>query len=230
MCRLYFKKHSSNKEAIENFLEVNGIPKKTYDCYSGIYMYYMPGDEQEEKKSMYFGMYSHKNIEKLVKDFNSKFSNIKVRLVHSDDVSLGDMTFCRNKKYNFSDKEHYVIFKINFKKEYSISAKYGLTTTIAQFFRAFCPEYEHYNNMPLKEKDEVTIETVIKGYETTGYAYGNWRGNMSCTINDFMKFDNVELMNKTLEQQPLDRMPYASKIIYCIQRGDILQKKYYEIG
>lgn len=220
MCHLFFGRSKDDASAIKDIIMESDIPRKTADCYASIAISYSKNPELP----FYFGMYAHPNIIELQKAVNQEFENIKVRVIFSGEVK-NKMSFFREGVKSIDDvRYNYVIFRVNLSNDYHKRAQFGLTIAIAQFIRAYCPEYIHYKNMP-SEKNKITLDTINDAFNLTGYKYGAWAGGVQCSKDNLMLFDNVEMMNKIMKGLPIGRMPANSRLINCIKNNKVINEE-----
>lgn len=205
MSNLYFE-HAENDDDVKKLFNETNEPKYSYQCYAAYGLRFKKNDDNPPP--FYFGMYSSEKVKELINDFNLNFKHIKIKLVlfkKYDNASvfvLGE---------NNVECHTYAVFKIIFSKKYSKIAQYWLRITIAQFIRAFDPEYRHYRYAKLIEDNY--FENTIRAFEECGSAYGNWRGNVECTVDLARKFDDIEFMNKVMERKGFDTLPYVSNLL-----------------
>jgi len=208
---MYFELHKSEK-TVKELLKKEVMPI-TGACF---YYYYQKYNGSENYGNIYFGFYADPKIKKLIAEINENFKNIKIVFFESPLVDFnGD--YSRRLVFPGEDrnKQRFYIFRVELNERYSQKSNFEINMAIAQFIRAFCPEYSHYQYaQKIKQNYINNCLGVFKDDD-----YGSWSGSRTWTRDEFNLLDNIEFINKvTSYGTDFSDMPYVSKFYDRIKR------------
>lgn len=208
MANIFYARKKSDQEAIEAIaphIKENRLALRTQACFAS-YAYAYNGDDRDGH--FYFGYYSDDKIVKMAEEFNGKFKNIKFIILESWNVS----TIGYNLSFGKKSPNKFYVMKIELNPKFSQEANFFLTLAIAQFFRAFNPEYVHYGSVDEKREKDF-IQHALDVYNEHAGLYGTWAGSIKVDLETFMKLDNMAAVEKLCKGLYTGNFPYVSKLL-----------------
>ena len=166
-------------------------------CFWGFERYFC--EEMMNGSVPAVGLLLISKVDDLIKDFNKTFTNIKVKVLFKKKFTAYTNAHVISMNYFIEhsgelEKETNLYFlTLKFNEKYTNAGKYHLFVPIIQFFRTFSPMSAYPYAFPLiAQKVDPTVEDVLKGHNTYGYAgsYGAWCMR-KVPLDTFMKMDNI---------------------------------------
>jgi hypothetical protein len=163
-------------------------------CFGSMHYGYSP------EKLFYFRLkFKPGFAQTFVEHFNAQFKNIQIEIIKTDAIyyekdEWGDRQRVLHVTKD-GDEEH--TFHIVFSEEYSEFAKFSLITLVGELVRQFSHVWFGPKDKYIKTITEDMVATAI---DASNYRCDNY-GNVfyiPCTVEDLMKVDDPELMNKLL--------------------------------
>jgi hypothetical protein len=163
-------------------------------CFGSMHCSYSP------EKQFYFNIkFKPGFAQTFVEHFNAQFKNIQIEIVKTDAIYYEkDVWGDRQRVLHVTkdgDEEH--TFHITFSEEYSEFAKFSLITLVGELVRQFSYVWFNFRDKYVQTITENMVQTAIDASNARNDMYGNIF-YIPCNVEDLMKIDNPDLMNKLL--------------------------------
>jgi hypothetical protein len=206
-----FYGHFSNDETAINYFNntINSSRDvETHGCFGVINEIFQP----DESKPFYVGEdVKLEIVQAFAKEFNSIFSNIKMRVVYNNTFYYRNDTW--NTQYSPTKKDihfkpiEFTAFTLDFDKEYTSIVRVCFITIIGELLRVYNENFDmvDYNKDKYIVKDDLyknfMDKLFSKSIEIDWYNYTE--GNSNCfyrstSLKELMVFDNPKEINKLL--------------------------------
>jgi len=184
-------------------LENGIIPHASTNCFAGFECFYKRIADQG--LSVYVGLLLDRSASKLIKDFNERFSNIKILIKFKKKFTKYTNAEQMANEYIISPHTEIIkrvdvyVFNIKFSKNYEGRTKFFIYPSLAQFIRVYSPMNRYVPHYRMASEAKPTVTSILEGHGKYGRAsdYGSWNW-LAPTLEEFMLLDDPDFMNRAV--------------------------------
>jgi hypothetical protein len=205
-------------------LNHNYLPEPTEECFYAFEINFYEAIV-DKRKSVYSGFLLNRMVEMLMRDFNKRFTNIKVVSVLKQRTEtflnherIATKYFLYNRWKTLVPLTSLYFISLRLSPKYTPKARFHLYVPLVQIFRTYSPMYRYdllYNEVI---GIEPTIPSFLKSHLNSGLQreYGSWC-NLTPTLGEFMLLDNPAIVNKATSEMFSDQY-YGSNLFREISK------------